>query len=251
MELEVLRFSSQKDSTSGLLFDVTDGKRSFLCYTIEDEYRAEKVMHETRIPEGKYVLTLRSEGGFHSRYTAKYGADWHKGMIYVNNVPGFEYILWHTGNTDESTSGCLILGDSQTSNLVQRDGFVGSSVNSYKKVYPIVRDAILSGEQVTVQYIDYDYIEGKTPVEPIKEKSYVYDFSDIPAFNGPYQVQKPMLNNQEIKDWQKEVGITPDGWFGNGTKTKVMEVQKKYGIPATGILDLNTWKHTFAKVEER
>ena len=42
------------------------------------------------------------------------------------NVPGFEYILWHTGNTDESTSGCLILGNSQTSNLVKKDGFVGS-----------------------------------------------------------------------------------------------------------------------------
>ena len=249
MKYEVLRVSSQKDSTSGLLFEVDNGKRKFLCYTIEDEQRDVKVWGETRIPAGTYQLELRTEGGFHNRYKSRYA--FHKGMIWVKDVPGFEYILWHTGNTDESTSGCLILGDSQTSNLVQSDGFVGSSVNSYKKVYPIVRDAILSGEQVTVQYIDYDYIEGKTPVEPIKEKSYVYDFSDIPAFNGPYQVQKPMLNNQEIKDWQKEVGITPDGWFGNGTKTKVMEVQKKYGIPSTGILDLNTWKHTFAKVEER
>ena len=248
MELEVLRFSSQKDSTSGLLFDVTDGKRSFLCYTIEDEYRAEKLKHETRIPEGKYVLTLRSEGGFHSRYTAKYGADWHKGMIYVNNVPGFEYILWHTGNTDESTSGCLILGDSQTSNLVQSDGFVGSSVNSYKKVYPIVRDAILSGETVTVEYIDYDYIEGKTPVE---EKSYIYDFSGVPEFHGPFMVKSPMQKHDDIKLWQKRVGIGADGWFGNGTKAKVTEVQRQFGIPTTGVLDLNTWKFTFADKKER
>ena len=51
MELEVLRFSSQKDSTNGLLFDVTDG-RKFLCYTLEDEHREEKEYGETRIPSG-------------------------------------------------------------------------------------------------------------------------------------------------------------------------------------------------------
>ena len=108
MELEVLRISSQVDSTSGILFDVTGGKRKFLCYTIEDEYRAKKVRGETRIPEGTYELTLRKEGGFHTRYLKKYGAKFHKGMLYVNNVKNFEWILWHTGNTDESTHGWFV-----------------------------------------------------------------------------------------------------------------------------------------------
>lgn len=161
MILEVIRFSSQADSTSGLLFDTTDNKRKFLCYTVEDEFRDVKVKHETRIPAGIYKLTLRAEGGFHSRYLQRYGADWHKGMIYVNDVPGFSYILWHTGNDDSSTSGCLILGNSQTSNKVKPDGFVGSSRDAYTDVYPIVRDAILSGEDVIVKYIDFDYIEGQ------------------------------------------------------------------------------------------
>ena len=154
MELEVLRFSSQKDSTSGALFDVVNGKRNFLCYTLEDEQRDVKVWGETRIPAGRYKLSLRKEGGFHSRYVAKYG-DMHKGMIHVNDVPGFEFILWHTGNTDEHTAGCLIIGDSQTSNLVQKDGFVGSSVVAYKKVYPYVAAAI-ENEDTYVTYIDYD-----------------------------------------------------------------------------------------------
>ena len=39
MQLEVVRFSSEEDSTNGLLFDITDGKRKFLSYTLEDEYR--------------------------------------------------------------------------------------------------------------------------------------------------------------------------------------------------------------------
>ena len=121
MKLEVLRISSQKDSTSGILFDVSNGKRTFLAYTLEDEQRDVKVYGETRIPPGTYKLKLRTEGGYHSRYVSKYG-DWHKGMIWVQDVPGFEYILWHTGNTDESTAGCLLLGESQTSNNVQKEG---------------------------------------------------------------------------------------------------------------------------------
>ena len=39
MTLEVIRYSSQKDSTLGALFDITNGDRKFLCYTLEDEYR--------------------------------------------------------------------------------------------------------------------------------------------------------------------------------------------------------------------
>jgi len=264
MILEVLRISSQADSTSGILFDITDNKRKFLCYTIEDEYRAEKLKHETRIPAGIYQLTLRSEGGFHSRYTSKYGAEWHKGMIYVNNVPNFEYILWHTGNTDESTSGCLILGDSQTSNLVQADGFVGSSVNSYKKVYPIVRDAILSGEEVLVKYVDFDdtgdneyiAVSGKEPVysksfvkDTSRQETTVYDFSkDYPEWPGVvFKVQSPMIKSDELKEWQKVVGITADGWYGNGSKNKVLELQKEFGLKEDGILGKITWDTSFAK----
>jgi hypothetical protein len=155
MKYEVLRVSSQKDSTSGLLFEVDNGKRTFLCYTIEDEQRDVKVWGETRIPAGTYQLELRTEGGFHNRYKSRYG-DWHKGMIWVKDVPQFEYILWHTGNTDESTAGCLILGNSQESNIVKKDGFVGSSRDAYKFVYPRVVAAIESGIRVNVEYIDYD-----------------------------------------------------------------------------------------------
>ena len=155
MKYEVLRVSSQKDSTSGLLFEVNNGKRTFLCYTLEDEQRDVKVWGETRIPAGTYKLGLRTEGGFHNRYLSKYGADFHKGMIWVLDVPGFEWI-WHSGNTDENTAGCLLLGNTQTSNLVAKDGFIGSSRDAYKLVYPRVLAAIESGLDVEVEYIDYD-----------------------------------------------------------------------------------------------
>ena len=124
MKLEVLRFSSHSDSTLGLLFDVTEG-RKFLCFTLEDEARVTKVMAETRIPEGKYELKLRTVGGYHERYTKKYGS-FHKGMIHVQDVPNFKYILWHTGNTDEHTAGCLLLGDTSQQNI-SKEGFIGAS----------------------------------------------------------------------------------------------------------------------------
>ena len=41
MKLEVIRYSSQKDSTLGMLFDVTKG-RKFLCFTLEDEKEEQK-----------------------------------------------------------------------------------------------------------------------------------------------------------------------------------------------------------------
>ena len=157
MNLEVLRFSSEEDSTSGLLFDVTNGERKFLAYTLEDEYREEKEMHETRIPAGTYNVTLRTVGGFHTRYTEKYG-DMHKGMLWVRDVPGFEYILIHTGNTDEHTSGCLLLGDSQTNNQIKEDGFIGSSVQAYKRVYPPIAKILEDGGTVSITYTDFDTV---------------------------------------------------------------------------------------------
>jgi len=155
MKLEVVRFSSQADSTSGLLFEVNDLGRHFLCYTLEDERRALKVKGETRVPAGTYKIELRTEGGFHGRYSKKYPGV-HIGMLHIQDVPNFEYILIHTGNTDEHTAGCLIVGDSQENNKIIADGFVGKSVNAYKRIYPSIAKAIQQGEEVVITYIDYD-----------------------------------------------------------------------------------------------
>ena len=148
MKLQVVRTQFGKDATNGLLF--IDGV--FECYTLEDEYRDIKVMHETCIPAGKYDLKFRDVGGFHGKYLSRYGEEFHKGMLHVQNVPGFKYILLHQGNTDEHTSGCGIVGDTQQDLDVNFNGFIGSSKNAYKKMYPKVRDALLNKEKVTIEY---------------------------------------------------------------------------------------------------
>ena len=86
MELKVYRYSSQSQTTLGALH--IDGK--FECYTLEDQHQDIKVKGETRIPARKYNIGLRTIGGFDARYKAKFS--FHKGMLQVLNVPGFEYI---------------------------------------------------------------------------------------------------------------------------------------------------------------
>lgn len=156
MEITVKRFADNGDTTMGAMY--IDG--NFQCFTIEDEGRESKVMGETRVPEGIYSVNLRTEGGFHGRYSKKYG-DIHKGMLAIYNAPNwkietpnmsFQYVLIHTGNTDEHTAGCLLVNDG-----LDGKNFVGnSSVNAYKRVYPIIRDAILEGEKVTISYEDVE-----------------------------------------------------------------------------------------------
>ena len=153
MKLQVLRFSSESDSTNGLLFDVTDGVK-FLAYTLEDEYRKHKKSKETRIPAGTYKIKLRNEGGFHQRYSKKYPSI-HRGMLHIIDVPGFEYILIHVGNSDEHTAGCLLVDDTQENNQINKNGFIGSSGNAYKRIYPAIAEAV-EKEEVTIQYIDLD-----------------------------------------------------------------------------------------------
>tara|TARA_B100001094_G_scaffold297659_1_gene320935 strand:+ start:630 stop:1232 length:603 start_codon:yes stop_codon:yes gene_type:complete len=199
MKYEVLRISSGKDATSGLLFEVSQNKRTFLAYTLEDEQRDVKVWGETRIPAGTYKLKLREEGGFHNRYLNKYGNTFHKGMIHVQDVPGFEYILWHTGNTDEHTAGCLILGNTQTNNRIAKDGFVGNSVDAYKFVYSRVAAAIEAELDVEVEYIDFDgdvkEISNKSSDDVILTSTVMDKLQEI---SGEIQVMSAKLDGRKI-----------------------------------------------------
>lgn len=153
MRLQLLRINSQADYTSGVLFQVCDdGSKEFLCYTLEDEQRDRKVKHETRIPSGVYEITFRRFGGFHQRYEKRF-KDIHKGMLELIGVPNFQYILIHCGNTDEHTSGCILVG--QTQEYGKKDGWIGRSTQAYFDVYPIIADALESGEGAEIEIVDF------------------------------------------------------------------------------------------------
>ena len=135
------------NETNGLLF--IDG--IFECYTLEDQYQSVKVMHETCIPEGTYNIQFRRTGGFHTKYKERYGNS-HYGMLHLQDVPNFTYILIHAGNTDEHTSGCLIVGETQQDLDRSDDGFIGHSGTAYVKLYNKVSKKLLMGESVSIEY---------------------------------------------------------------------------------------------------
>ena len=147
MKLTVVRTQFGTDATNGIL--LVDGL--FECYTLEDQYQAVKVMHETCIPEGTYDIKFRTVGGFHSKYSERYG-NAHYGMLHLQDVPNFTYILIHAGNTDEHTSGCLIVGETQQDLDISDDGFIGHSGKAYSKLYNKVAKELLLGKKVTIEY---------------------------------------------------------------------------------------------------
>ena len=49
-------------------------------------------------------------------------------------------ILWHIGNDDDDTAGCLLVGKTS------QDNFIGSSTVAYKEIYPDIAGAIIRGE---------------------------------------------------------------------------------------------------------
>ena len=148
MEITVDRFISDSDTTVSRV--LIDG--NFQCFGLEDEYREEKLAEETRIPSGRYSVRLRTSGGFHRRYSRRYGA-MHRGMLHIQDVPNFTFILIHCGNTDEDTAGCLLVGTDATTQAGEMR--VNRSRAAYESLYPLVVDAADRGE-LTIAFKDND-----------------------------------------------------------------------------------------------
>lgn len=145
MIIKVNRYGNGLDSTGGLLF--VDNVH--LGYTCEDQKQpGVKVQNETCIPVGRYRLKLRDAGGMNERYKAKY--DFHKGMLHLQDVPNFTWIYIHVGNTDDHTSGCILVGRSATRSS-RGEYTVGQSVDMYSDIYRLIYSAINSGEEVWVE----------------------------------------------------------------------------------------------------
>ena len=145
MDIDIIRYNSKEGFTDGLFF--INGE--FQVHTLEPEYREVKIYGKKRIPNGKYKLGFRNEGGFHQKYLKKFGAEFHKGMIEIKDVPDFEFVLIHIGNKRKDTLACLLTGMSNNANDI---GFIGGSTEAYKKIYPEISKALFSGEEVWISY---------------------------------------------------------------------------------------------------
>lgn len=143
MELLLKRVARKPKYTIGKLY--VDGK--YVCDTIEDtdrgltdsmtlnEVKKKKIMHETAIPTGKYEVTLNFVSPKFSK-KAFYYTNANKGRVpRLLNVKGFDGILIHAGTDQNSSSGCLIVGENKV---------VGKVINSqatFIKLYKILQTA--------------------------------------------------------------------------------------------------------------
>ena len=147
MLILVARYKSNANETLSRIF--VDGVK--VCEGLEDEYREVKVKGETRIPAGVYKVKVRKVGGFHERFSKRF--KFHEGMLEICNVPGFTDVLIHTGNVDEDTMGCLLVGSSvePTANGYR----LNASAVAYEKLYRMVINAAKEGS-LQIEYQDHD-----------------------------------------------------------------------------------------------
>ena len=136
--IRVERFAFHKDCTISRVF--VRGK--LFCFSIEDAKRDVKIKGETCIPDGVYELGTR----FFPRFSPRLGHD----MLWVKNVPEFEFILIHTGNTKKDTEGCLIVG-SKIGVLNGLDAVLDSKT-AYQNLYKSVIDNVKKGGEL-IEYV--------------------------------------------------------------------------------------------------
>ena len=148
MELRVQRFSSDSESTIGLMF-VND---VFECFTLEDQFSYVKTTGETRIPAGVYTVAFREvDSPLTDKYRLQY--PWFEYHLQLHNVPGFENVYIHVGNSDKNTDGCILVGNTCNSNKVG-DGFIGDSKKAFEQFYGMVKEELTAGHTVTISVED-------------------------------------------------------------------------------------------------
>lgn len=131
-----------------------DGKRFY--ETLEDKDRGlkqtdslehikeVKVPGETAIPSGTYEVRIDIVS---PKYKAvKWYDDLCGGrMPRLMNVPGYDGILIHPGNTALDSYGCILVGRNTVT------GRLTSSRDTFKVLYKKIEEAVMQGEKVTIE----------------------------------------------------------------------------------------------------
>lgn len=150
MKIELKRIARKATYTIGRLY--IDGE--YFCDTIEDTDRdinrngvfdgaEKKIYAQTAIPNGTYEVTMKVTSPKFSQ-KAKYKW-WPQGKLpRLLNVPHFDGILIHAGSSERSTAGCIIVGHNT---IVGR---VTESMETCKKLYPILKSASDKGEKIMI-----------------------------------------------------------------------------------------------------
>lgn len=155
MELKVERKWKKDTYTIGKLY--ING--IFFCNTLEDKDRgltqkmplmqikSLKVHSQTAIPSGKYNIRMDV---ISPKYSLKpwFFSNCHGGRVpRLENVPGFDGVLIHTGNTAADSSGCILVGKND------KVGMVIKSKDYFLQLYNKMYAAYKKGEKITITIV--------------------------------------------------------------------------------------------------
>jgi hypothetical protein len=150
MELTLKRIALRDTYTIGKLY--INGE--YECDTLEDTVRdlnkngvfdngEQKVYGKTAIPYGTYEVTMNVQS---PKFSKKSAYSWCNGYLpRLLNVPSFDGILIHGGNTPEDTYGCILVGQNKVV------GKVINSMDSLKKLCTTLKVASLNKEKITIK----------------------------------------------------------------------------------------------------
>lgn len=135
MKLRVERLWKKKDYTVGRLY--VDGE--FFCNTLEDVVRdlprEKKVYGKTAIPAGTYKVIFN--------WSPKFG----RNLPRLLNVPYFEGILIHSGNTAADSAGCLLVGKNSAVGRLTESRYTSDKLNT------LIDAAQRRGEEITIEIV--------------------------------------------------------------------------------------------------
>ena len=135
MKLRVERLWKKPAYTVGRLF--VDGK--FFCNTLEDTVRdlsnEKKVYGKTAIPYGEYKVVYN--------WSPKFG----RNLPRLLNVPAFEGILIHPGNTADDSAGCILVGRNTEVGRLTESRYTSDKLNV------LIEDVKRGGESITIEIV--------------------------------------------------------------------------------------------------
>lgn len=112
---------------------------NFECVTLEDRVRPYKIQHETAIPAGIYDCRITWSPRFKRH------------LPLLIDVPGYEGIRIHPGNTHKDTSGCILVGENYK--VVSGLPFLLHSVRAFDRLFAKLEAAKAKGESISLEVL--------------------------------------------------------------------------------------------------